>query len=63
MARPMKSSDELRGRAVRFYFESDRAIARFARDLGIHKEALRQWGAAGRTGSGPLAGAVDDERA
>ncbi len=42
MARPRKYSDELRERAVRFYFESDRPI-NVARDLGIHKEALRQW--------------------
>jgi transposase len=33
----------LRERAVRFYFESDRPIAHVARDLGIHKKALRQW--------------------
>src|SRR6266487_310093 len=43
MARPRKYSDELRERAVRFYFESDRPIAHVAQDLGIHKEALRQW--------------------
>jgi transposase-like protein len=43
MARPRKYSDELRERAVRFYFGSDRPIAHVARDLGIHKEALRQW--------------------
>ncbi len=43
MARPRKYSDELRERAVRFYFESERPIAHVARDLGIHKEALRQW--------------------
>src|SRR6266540_1602980 len=43
MARPRKYSDESRERAVRFYFESDRPIAHVARDLGIHKEALRQW--------------------
>ena len=43
MARPRKYSDELRERAVRFYFESNRPIAHVARDLGIHKEALRQW--------------------
>lgn len=43
MARPRKYSDELRARAVRFYFESNRPIAHVARDLGIHKEALRQW--------------------
>lgn len=43
MARPRKYSEELRERAVRFYFESDRPIAHVARDLGIHREALRQW--------------------
>jgi transposase len=43
MSRPRKYSDELRERAVRFYFESDRPIAHVAQDLGIHKEALRQW--------------------
>jgi transposase len=43
MARPRKYSDELRERAVRFYFESDRPIAHVARDLGVHKEALRLW--------------------
>ncbi len=43
MSRPRKYSDELRERAVRFYFESNRPIAHVARDLGIHKEALRQW--------------------
>ena len=43
MSRPRKYSDELRERAVRFYFESERPIAHVARDLGIHKEALRQW--------------------
>jgi transposase len=43
MARPRKYSEELRERAVRFYFESDRPIAHVARDLGVHREALRQW--------------------
>jgi transposase len=43
MGRPRKYSDELRERAVRIYFESDRPIAHVARDLGIGKEALRQW--------------------
>src|SRR6266536_1491741 len=43
MSRPRKYSDELRERAVRLYFESERPIAHGARDLGIHKEALRQW--------------------
>src|SRR3954469_13491353 len=43
MARPRKYPDELRERAVRLYFESNRPIAQVAQDLGIHKEALRQW--------------------
>ena len=43
MARPRKYSDELRERAVRLVFESGRPIAHVARDLGIHKEALRHW--------------------
>ena len=43
MSRPRKYSDELRERAVPLYFESDRPIAHVARDLGIHREALRQW--------------------
>ena len=43
MSRPMKYPEELRERAVRLYFESDRPIAHVAADLGIHREALRQW--------------------
>ena len=43
MARPRKHPDESRERAVRLVFESKRPIAHVARDLGIHKEALRQW--------------------
>lgn len=43
MPRPQKYSDELRERAVRLVFESERPIAHVARDLGIHKEALRLW--------------------
>jgi transposase len=43
MARPRKYPEELRERAVRFYFESDRPVAHVARHPGIHKEALRQW--------------------
>jgi transposase len=43
MARMRKYSEELRERAVRLYLESDRPIAHVARDLGIHREALRQW--------------------
>lgn len=43
MATMRKYSEELRERAVRLYFESERPIAQVARDLGIHREALRQW--------------------
>ena len=43
MARPRKYPDELRERAVRLVFESKRPIAHVARDLGVHKEALRTW--------------------
>ncbi|MCA1677754.1 MAG: transposase [Actinobacteria bacterium] len=43
MPRPKKYPDELRERAVRLVFESQRPIAAVARDLGIHKEALRLW--------------------
>ena len=38
-----KYSEELRERAVRLVFESQRPIAHVARDLGVHKEALRLW--------------------
>jgi transposase len=43
MAAPRKYPDELRERAVRLVFESERPIAQVARDLGVHKEALRSW--------------------
>ena len=44
MTASRKYPDELRERAVRLYFESGgRPIAQVARDLGIHREALRQW--------------------
>ena len=43
MARARKYPDELRERAVRLVFESKRPIAHVAQDLGVHKEALRQW--------------------
>jgi transposase len=43
MPGPKKYSDELRERAVRLVFESQRPIAHVARDLGVHKEALRLW--------------------
>jgi transposase len=34
---------ELRERAVRPVLESGRPIAHIAQDLGVHREALRQW--------------------
>jgi transposase len=43
MPAPKRYSDELRERAVRLAFESGRPIAHVARDLGVHKEALRLW--------------------
>ena len=43
MGRQSKYPVELRERAVRYVFESERPIARVAEDLGIHKEALRLW--------------------
>ncbi len=43
MGAPRKYPDELRERAVRLVFESGRPIAHVARDLGVHKEALRHW--------------------
>jgi transposase len=43
MAAPRKYPEELRERAVRLVFESGRPIAHVARDLGVHKEALRTW--------------------
>ena len=43
MPAPRKYPDELRERAVGLVFESGRPIARVANDLGVHREALRQW--------------------
>jgi transposase len=43
MSAPRKYPDELRQRAVRLVFESGRPIAHVAQDLGVHREALRQW--------------------
>ncbi|MFJ9412526.1 transposase [Streptomyces sp. NPDC101227] len=44
MPAPRKYPDELRERAVREVRASGRPVAHVARDLGIHKEALRGWG-------------------
>ena|SRR5215213_9119836 len=43
MPAPKKYSDELRERATRLALESGRPIAHVARDLDVHKEALRTW--------------------
>jgi len=40
---PRKYPDELRERAVREVRSTGRPVAHVARDLGIHKEALRSW--------------------
>ncbi|MFC5911688.1 transposase [Streptacidiphilus monticola] len=43
MPAPRKYPDELRERAIREVRSTGRPIAHVARDLGIHKEALRNW--------------------
>nr|WP_240925142.1 transposase [Streptomyces sp. 196(2019)] len=40
---PRKYPDELRERAIREVRSTGRPIAHVAKDLGIHKEALRGW--------------------
>nr|WP_203616461.1 IS3 family transposase [Streptomyces sp. SID13726] len=40
---PRKYPDELRERAIREVRTTGRPVAHVAKDLGIHKEALRQW--------------------
>ena len=55
MAAPRKYPEELRVRAVRLVFESGRPIANVARDLGVHKEALRSWVRQAEADTGPPA--------
>src|SRR5688500_15171537 len=43
MPAPRKYPQELRDRAVRLARESDRPLAQIAKDLGVHREALRTW--------------------
>jgi len=43
MPAPRKYPQELRERAVRLARESDRPLAQIAKDLGVHREALRTW--------------------
>ena len=45
------------------YFESERPIAHVARDLGIHKEALRQWVRQAEADSGRRPRSADERRA
>ena len=40
---PKKYPEELRERAVRLVFDSQRPIAHVAADLGVHRETLRLW--------------------
>ncbi|MFD4791845.1 transposase, partial [Streptomyces sp. NPDC058459] len=40
---PRKHPDELRERAIREVRTTGRPVAHVAKDLGVHKEALRQW--------------------
>ena len=62
MGRARKYSDELRERAVRFYFESGRPVAHVAQDLGIGKEALRRWVRQAERDTGQRSGLTTDER-
>ncbi|MGW0827773.1 transposase [Streptomyces sp. NPDC002845] len=41
--RKYPDTDELRERAAREFRTTGRPVAHVARELGIHKEALRQW--------------------
>jgi transposase-like protein len=51
MAGPRKYSDQLRERAVHFYFESNRRIAHVAQDLGNPQGSVAAVIAPGRGGS------------
>ena len=63
MAAPRKYPIELRERAVRLYFESDRPVAHIADDLGIHRESLRLWVRQAEADSGRRRGLLTtDER-
>jgi transposase len=43
MSAQRKYPKELRERAVRLAFESDRPLKHVAEDLGVHYESLRNW--------------------
>ena len=52
MPAPKKYSDELRERAVRLVFESQRPVAHVARDLGINKGSVAAVGAPAEADAG-----------
>jgi transposase len=52
MPAPRKYPDELRERAIREVRTTGRPIAHVAKDLGIHKEALRGWARQAEAGRG-----------
>ncbi len=61
MARSRKYSPELRERAVKTVLESGRPIAQVARDLDVHKEALRLWVRQAQADAGQRPGAASSE--
>lgn len=62
MAAPRKYPHELRERAVRYVFESDRSIKDVAEELGIKYESLRRWVQQARIDGGISPGMSTDER-
>jgi transposase len=68
MSAPRKYSEELRERATRMALEARRepesargAIARIAGQLGVHKEALRNWVRQAEIDGGARAGTSTDD--
>jgi len=63
MPAPKKYPDELRERAVRLVFESNRPIAAVARDLAIHRDGLRLWVRRAEADAGARGDLLNDQRA
>lgn len=61
MARGRKYSPEVRERAVKTVLESGRPIAQVARDLDVHKEALRLWVRQAQADAGQRPGAATSD--